>query len=440
MPVFIRFFLFVFVMSMLGTLQANERHSDPDGCLSCHALEGLQFIDDEGLLRVSTIDASHYYSSLHGSVPCKDCHRKITYYPHEVENGYVDCAESCHVNEPSTGEAYTHKPIVEEFQKSTHGKGLIKDFAGGNRLQEELDELNPSCRRCHANTAYILPEQMKKFKTEFMHTETECGTCHQGEAWRDQFGGHILRRLIGSRWKKQENNKFCVDCHGNHKKMARVELEDPKTQEKKNVSNRWIYATESYERSLHSRLLKTNIEEGASCMDCHAPTTKGEFRHDIRRDEDELSSTHSKNLAETCAESGCHEFTLSAMNSGFVETDLHDSDQIKIREWQALFDENSPWKWASYFLILFICVFLGGCIVWLFKGIKEKRQTPILGSDSFERIMIGRKTRRKTKKRVVKKKVTPPIKKAPEKQDEVITSSVKKLPPKEQDEEGTPPS
>jgi hypothetical protein len=69
-------------------------------------------------------------------------------------------------------------------------------------------------------------------------------------------------------------------------------------------------------------------------------------------------------------------------------------------------------------------LFLGGCIFWLFKGIKEKRQTPILGADSFEKIMIGRKTRRKTKKRVVKKKVTPPIKKAPEKQDE----------------EGTPPS
>ena len=423
---------FIVLSVILTAVEANERQSDPDGCLSCHALEGLQFIDKEGLLRVSTIDKSHYYSSLHGSVPCKDCHRKITHYPHKVENGYVDCAESCHVNQPSTGEAYTHKPIVEEFEKSAHGKGLIKDFAGGNRLAEELDELNPSCRRCHANTAYIPASQMEKFKTEFMHTETECGTCHQGDVWRDQFGGHILRRLVGTRWKKQGNNKFCIDCHSDHKKMARVELEAPETKEKQKVSERWIHATESYDRSLHNRLLVTDIEEGASCMDCHAPTTKGEFRHDIRRDEDPLSSTHEDNLAKTCAQSGCHEFTLTPMNSGFVKTDLHDTDQIKIRQWLSIFEENSPWKWGFYALALFVCLFVGGCFIWLFKGIKEKRQTPILGADSFERIMIGRKTRRKVKKKApVKKKVVRPVVKKPtEKTPETENKLVEKIPEK----------
>ena len=396
-----------------GTVYANERHSDPDGCLSCHALKGLQFIDKEGLLRVSTIDESHYYSSLHGSVPCKDCHRKITHYPHKVENGYVDCAESCHVNEPSKGEAYTHKPIVEEFEKSAHGQGLIKDFAGGNRLKEELDDVNPSCRRCHANTAYIAEDQMEQFKTAFMHTETECGTCHQGDVWRDQFGGHILRRLVGSRWKKQGNNKFCIDCHADSKRMKKVELEDPETKEKHKVDARWIRATESYDRTLHSRILKTKIEAGASCMDCHAPTEQGKFRHNIYRDEDKRSATHLDNLAETCAQSGCHEFAKTPLNSGFVETDLHDVDQLEIKAWTSLIDSErleSNWQRAIYIVGLFVLVFICGAFIWLFTGIKAKKQSPILGGDSFETKMIGRKVRKKAKKTVAKKKSPPVVK------------------------------
>ncbi len=406
------FQLILFFLFTTSIVYANERHSDPDGCLSCHALTGLQFIDKEGLLRVSTIDESHYYSSLHGSVPCKDCHRKISHYPHKVENGYVDCAESCHVNEPSKGEAYTHKPIVEEFEKSAHGQGLVKDFAGGNRLKEELEEVNPSCRRCHANTAYIAEDQMEQFKTAFMHTETECGTCHQGDVWRDQFGGHILRRLVGSRWKKEGNNKMCIDCHANQERMAKVELEDPETHEKHKVDRRWIDATESYDRTLHSRILKTKIEAGASCLDCHAPTEKGKFRHNIYRDEDKLSATHPEKLAKTCAQSGCHEFANTPLNAGFVETDLHDVDQLQILNWLSLIDSErleSNWQRAFYIVGIVVIVFIFGAFIWLFTGIKAKKQAPILGNDSFEKIMIGRKIRKKPKKKPVVKKKSPPV-------------------------------
>ncbi len=404
-----RYLFIFFLLSSSAVLNANERHSDPDGCFSCHALEGLQFIDEDGVLRVSSIVKSHYYSSLHGSVPCKDCHRKITNYPHEVENGYVDCSESCHVNEPSEGEAYTHKPIVEEFEKSAHGKGITKDFAGGNRLKEDLDEenINPSCRRCHSNTLYIAESQMDKFKEEFMHTDTECGTCHQGDVWRDQFGGHVLRRLVGSRWKKNDNNDMCLDCHGDTERMAKVKLEDPDSKEKHPVNYRWIHASESYTRSLHSRLLVTGVEGGASCIDCHAPTKMGEFRHDIRRDEDELSATHPDNLAKTCAQSSCHEFAVHSINAGFVNTDLHDIDQVKIRDWASLIDSDrlqSNWQRGFYLLGIFSIIFIGGCIFWLFKGINDKKQNAVIGDESFERIIIGRKGKKSSKRNTAKKK------------------------------------
>jgi len=361
----------------------------------------LQFIDKEGILRDSTINPSHYYSSLHGSVPCKDCHRKISYYPHKVENGAVDCAESCHINEPSEGVAYTHQPIVEEFEKSAHGTGLTKGFTGGNRLKEDLQQQNPSCRRCHSNDLYIAESQIKQFKEEFKHTDTECGTCHQGDAWRNQFGGHILRRLIGSRWKKLGNNKMCIDCHADTKRMAMVELEDPKTKEKHKADYRWVHAHESYARSLHNRLLVKDIELGASCMDCHAPTERGKFRHNIQRDEDQLSSTHPNNIAQTCAQSSCHEFATNPINTGFVNTDLHDIDQVKIRDLLSISDFNqlqSYWQQSIYPLVIFVLIFTAGCISWLLYGFRDKKQKPLIGSDRFEKVVIGTTTKNKRKR------------------------------------------
>jgi len=184
---------------------AIERYSDPDGCLSCHDLPSLDYVDKQGILRSASINTKHYYASLHGSVPCRDCHRKITYYPHKPENGIVDCADTCHVEEPSQGKAYTHEPVIKEFADSAHGSGWSKNLTGGNRWEEETQEANPSCRRCHSNTLYIEVDKVAIFQNAFKHYDQACGTCHQGTVWRDRIGGHILRRLIGTRWDKTEN-------------------------------------------------------------------------------------------------------------------------------------------------------------------------------------------------------------------------------------------
>jgi sulfite reductase (NADPH) flavoprotein alpha-component len=251
-----KFFFLAILLIICHATFADKRQPDPDGCFSCHGLPDLKYIDKQGQIRSASILKSDYYGSLHGSVPCKDCHRKITDYPHEEKDGLVDCGESCHVKEPSNGKAFTHKDIAKEFEKSAHGKGLTKDFAAGNRIQEDKDSALPSCRRCHDNAPYIASANMEAFKAEFAHNDAECGTCHEGDAWRNQYSGHILRRYIGNHLNKNLSNKICVDCHGNIDKMAKVEQEDPQTKEKKPVSLEFIHSTESYDKTLHGRLLK----------------------------------------------------------------------------------------------------------------------------------------------------------------------------------------
>ncbi len=403
----LKHFLFVIVLfiSFIQTVNAAQRHPDPDGCFSCHALEGLDYIDKNGVLRSASIDKQHYYSALHGSVPCKDCHRRIREYPHKVENGEVDCANSCHVEEPSEGEPYTHKAVVKEYKDSVHGNGWYKGLTGGNRFREAKEAPVASCRFCHANELYIREAELPKFKEAFDHLDSECGSCHQGEIWLGQFGGHILRRFIGSRWNKNDHNKMCNGCHADHERMAKVEQKNEKTGKKEKTGPRFILASDSYATTLHGRLLETNVMQGASCIDCHAP--KG-FRHGVLRDEKSDASTHTDNLAETCAQSDCHAYATHPLNHRFVKTDLHDIDMIPVNNSIVPRDQSrleSGWVKALIALSPIIVILGGGSLLWwLFGGKKKSVTFSILGGDAFQEKMIGRKPKSKVKKKVHQKK------------------------------------
>lgn len=367
---------------------AAERHSDPDGCFSCHGLPGLEFVDQDGVRRVATILQGDYYSSLHGSVPCKDCHRQIERYPHKPEEGLVDCAESCHVEEPSKGKPFSHRDVVAEFKTSAHGAGhapgATKGFHGGNRLKEQTDEQNPSCRRCHANTAYIKDSQMAAFKEAFHHTETECGVCHQGETWRNQYSGHILRRLVGHNYSKADANALCVDCHANQDLMNKVKRQDPVTRVQTPVDFRFAHAVDSYDKSLHGRLIAAGVEAGANCIDCHAPTG---FRHGIQRDEQYTASTHPAHLGQTCGASGCHGYALKAANGGFTQTDMHNVAWLRLDvlpdwfDWKRLDSLYYRMAWA---LAPLAALFALASVLWY---VRQNQHTPILGHTAFLRIM-----------------------------------------------------
>ena len=387
----------ILLIITITQVMAAERHPDPDGCFSCHALKGLDYIDDEGVLRSASIDQSHYYSSLHGSVPCKDCHREIQNFPHKVENGEVDCAASCHVEEPSGAEAYTHKKVVDEFQSSVHGKGWTKGLTGGNRLEESKNEAVPSCRSCHSNEPYIRQEDMPKFKESFAHIDTECGSCHQGEVWLNQFGGHILRRFIGSRWDKKDKNRMCNNCHADHDRMATVEIEDSESGEKQKVGPRFVLASDSYAMSLHGRLLKSGVEQGASCIDCHSPEG---YHHGVMRDEELLASTHPNNIAKTCAAEGCHSFTTNPLNYGFVQTDLHDIDIIPVLNANTPLDQTrmeSNWIKALIALLPVLIILGGGTLLWQLFGNKKGAIYAVVGGGRFQKKNIGRQPRKKKK-------------------------------------------
>jgi len=368
---------------------AAERYIDPDGCLSCHSIANLDYIDKQGLLRTASINTEHYYSSLHGSVPCRDCHRKITDYPHDPKNGAVDCAATCHLEEPSKGKAYTHEDIIDEFNHSAHGKGWTKNLTASNRVEE--GDL-PSCRRCHNNSLYISEEKIELFQQVFEHQDQACGNCHQGTVWRDRISGHILRRLVGARWNKVEANKLCNDCHGDIEKMQHVEKSDIK-----DTSVNFILATKTYDMTLHGRLLAAGVEKGASCNDCHAPNG---LKHGVLSAKKPQATTHPNQLSQTCSQ--CHAYANNPLNKEFVLTNLHNTEQIPPHfdlmplDLSTYFKSN--WYRSLIVMLPIIALLLIGSLLWsLFVKPKNNRVEPLFGSKHFQKHMIDVKSKKKRK-------------------------------------------
>ncbi len=385
------------------TADAAPVQVDPDGCLVCHALPGMQFINDKGVRRNITIDTKHYAASLHGNVPCSDCHTSLTSFPHEEDKG-VDCAAQCHIEEPSEGSAYTHKDAAEEMQKSVHSKGASKGFTGGNRMNESEHDTSPSCRLCHSNTQYISELQMPKFRELFQHSDEACGSCHKDDMWRERFTGHVLRRLLGGRWSKKEGNQMCAQCHADPVKMSEVEREAGR-EPPELASDRFILANASYDLTLHGRLVAIDREEGASCLDCHAPTG---LKHNIQEDEKEGSSTHKHELETTCAAAGCHGFVKNKLNNRFLHTDMHDLDMTPLllttntnnSVLVESFDTQSGWARVLAVLVVLVCL---ASIIWLlgslFFASNKNKVYSAMGGDLFRRRMLGMPDRRKAKRK-----------------------------------------
>lgn len=403
-----RLCLFLALLAISWPLGALERHSDPDGCFSCHGLPGLEYIDEKGVRRTASILRKDYYASLHGSVPCRDCHRQIQDYPHDPEDGYVDCGQSCHIKEPSQGKAFSHRDVIDEFKQSAHGKGQhagwTKDLHGGNRLSEVEEQQNPSCRRCHYNEPYIKPDRIPMFFQAFNHVDVQCGNCHQGEVWRDQYAGHILRRLVGKHYSKNQENQMCIQCHGDTDAMSRAKIENPEKNETEQTQPelvsprpRFILAVASYEKFLHGRLLKVGNEHGASCLDCHAPVGRS-ARHDIMRARETEAATHDDNLPETCGQSGCHlDYARDPRNIGFLKTDPHDIAWVDANKlYDTSFSVTTTDEKSKWFTVLMILgpvagLFLLGQLAWWWWE-RHETSEPLLGASRFRRIMLGMKT------------------------------------------------
>ncbi len=284
-------FLVFLLLLLSAAFVVPAMAADKENCLMCHKYRSLGRIDELGKKRNYNVDENVYSSTVHRNVPCRDCHTNIKKLPHEVVTEEVNCANQCHIKPPFAKENFSHKKIIEEYDKSVHG---AKD-----EDTQALKEAKPYCKYCHLNPVFSEVSEERVASSSLQR----CLNCHE-EKGVTQAYKHITHRLRQKTSRsRQEIVELCSkNCH-----------EDTELMKGFDVTRESLESVETYKRSIHGKAVALGSQETADCVSCHATSRI----HDIYKKDETISTVHKDNLKETCRQ--CHE----DVTDKFVQIDVH---------------------------------------------------------------------------------------------------------------------
>ncbi len=306
--------LFFILLILLSSVYQAEA-ADKENCLMCHKYRQLGRIDEQGRRRNYNVDENIYANTVHRNVPCRDCHTYITKLPHDPVTEEVSCANECHIKPPFSKENFSHKKIIEIYNKSVHGIKMEDSPA--------LKRAKPYCKYCHLNPEY---EKVSEHRIDFEVTLTRCLNCHERKGVTQAYK-HITHRLVSKTSRSpQEIVELCSrNCHEDVDKMKTF-----------NVSKESLESVETYNKSIHGKAVALGSQEAADCVSCHATSVI----HDIYKKDKKESTVYIGNREKICRQ--CHK----NVNKRFVQIDVHSS--ITREEKPTLYFLNLGLKFAFY--------------------------------------------------------------------------------------------
>jgi hypothetical protein len=305
--VIIKTSLFIAILFSLSLTGYRAEAADKENCLMCHKYTQIGRIDEEGRKKSYFVSETIYANTVHRNVPCRDCHSYITKIPHDTVTEEVNCANECHIKPPFSKENFSHKKIIEVYDRSVHG---MKE---GDT--EELKAAKPYCKYCHTNPQFTkVGEERIAFET----TLKRCLNCHERKGVTQAYK-HITHRLRHktSRTRREIVMLCAKNCH------AEVDL-----MKKFNVSKESLESVETYTDSIHGKAVALGSEATADCVSCHATSAI----HDIYKKDEKESTVHKNNLTTTCKQ--CHK----EANEMFAQIDVHSA--IEAHEKPVLYSLN----------------------------------------------------------------------------------------------------
>jgi hypothetical protein len=285
--------LWLLVLSVVMSGYPGAEAADRENCLMCHKYPSLARIGEDGLVKNYHVNEHIFLNSLHGTVPCRDCHSYIKKFPHDPVTENVNCANTCHVKPPFAEENFSHKKIIEVFDTSIH-----EPKPDAPPLMKKSD---PVCKYCHLNPIY---KRVDDKTIAYGKTLDRCLNCHKrrgvSEAYR-----HMMHRLRHKTSRSsQEIVQLCAGCHGDVPLMKKLGL-----------TGRALDAVQTYRESIHGKMTTLGSTKAADCISCHASS----LIHDIYKPDNPNSSINKKHLQATCK--NCHK----KINKYFVQIAVHPS-------------------------------------------------------------------------------------------------------------------
>lgn len=290
--VFIKVSLFIAVLLSIIFVGISAQAADKENCLMCHKYKQIGRIDEQGRKMSYYVNENIYANTTHRNVPCRDCHNYINKLPHDPVKDEVNCANECHVKPPFSKENFSHKTIIEVYNKSVHG------IQEGD--SDALKEAKPYCKYCHLNPIYT---RVDEDRIGFEKTLSRCLNCHERKGVTQAYK-HITHRLRNKTSRSpQAIVQLCSkNCHANVPLMEKLE-----------VSRESLESVATYNESIHGKAVALGSQETADCVSCHATSAI----HDIYKKDQPEATVHKDNLINTCQQ--CHK----DVNERFVQIDVH---------------------------------------------------------------------------------------------------------------------
>lgn len=306
--------LYVALVCMTLTTGSPAEAADKENCLMCHKYRFLGRIDENGRRINYNVDENMFAHSVHKNVSCRDCHTSITKLPHDPVTEEVNCANQCHIKPPFSDGNFSHKKIIDIYNKSAHG---IKPDD-----PPEVKAAKPYCKFCHLNPLY---EKVDEKRIAFEETLLRCQNCHQKKGVSQAYR-HMTHRLRHKTSRSpQEIVQLCSKCHKDVDLMQALK-----------VSNASLESVQTYNESIHGKAVMLGSAEAADCISCHATTAL----HDIYKKDNKASTVHKDNIETSCKQ--CH----IRANKQFAQIAVHSN--ITHEQKPALFFIGVALKFALY--------------------------------------------------------------------------------------------
>lgn len=258
------------------------RAIDEENCLMCHRHRGLSYIDEAGDFRLLYVSEPVYDNSPHGLFACTDCHEDIDRIPH-TGAGKVNCLKTCHIENPTLGNKFTHAEVAEVLAGSVHSP--VDEFGREKPFPEDY----PTCKTCHQDPLYRPLQFFKHLRPGVSEKiMNRCLVCHDDPDYVKKFYSHFSSRMQKGRNVK-EVVRMCGHCHEDQNFIERHDLD--------NV----VY---SYWETYHGKAAFFGNELVPDCLDCHAGFTGSV--HSMHAADDPQSTVHPDNRYITCANIDCH--------------------------------------------------------------------------------------------------------------------------------------
>ncbi|AEH44276.1 hypothetical protein Thein_0394 [Thermodesulfatator indicus DSM 15286] len=292
-------FLFAFLCSSSLVVASVNTSPDEENCAICHRYPGLAYIDQKtGKMRLFYVNPKLYAQSVHGEILCRYCHIGLDVIPHNNVKK-VNCANKCHIKEPSTNKEFSHEPICARLKEGVHWPGEPPNL-------KKYPEDYPKCSECHVNQIYKPVVDLRTLKPGINpEVLRRCLGCHPQEKWTKRFYQHFAHRMHRAKTPK-ELVDLCLACHADANMMARHGLEP----------------VSGYKDTFHWKAVLYNDPNAPDCISCHAPPRFKRDIHNMLSVKDPNSPLAPANRPLTCASPDgiiqCHPGATEKFASGKI--------------------------------------------------------------------------------------------------------------------------